>query len=155
MRLQHCHQLQEESGVVAMLLGPNTAVNIMDYVTIASVGNATDFGDLIAGNYGMCGLSNDTRGIFAGGLTNVIQYITIASTGNSIDFGDLLAVAYTLAGGASSTRGLMVGGNITGDIDQNVIQYVTIASAGNSTDFGDLAAGVSFVSGCSNAHGGL
>jgi hypothetical protein len=62
-------------------------------VTIASTGNATDFGDLLSATSVMAGTSSSTRGIFAGGnsgtQTNVIQYITIATTGNATDFGDL------------------------------------------------------------------
>ena len=68
----------------------------MEYITIASTGNSTDFGDLLGDNYWrMAGTSSSTRGLFGGGMIggadqNVIQYITIASTGNSQDFGDLL-----------------------------------------------------------------
>ena len=79
--------------------------------------------------------------------------MTIASTGNATDFGDLLdaGVVDGITGTGSETRGVFAGG--AGE--SNVIQYITIASTGNSTDFGDLSPGVSFASGCSNAHGGL
>jgi hypothetical protein len=65
----------------------------MDYITIASTGNATDFGDLVS-NMRPAGTSNKTRAIFMGGngdsgVVNVIQYIAIASTSNTTDFGDL------------------------------------------------------------------
>ena len=80
-------------------LGNNTgsAVNVIDYVTIASTGNATDFGDLLSTYEDLNGCSNGTRGMFLGGSsggsrTNVIQYITIANTGNATDFGDLISV---------------------------------------------------------------
>ncbi len=67
--------------------------NVIDYVTIASTGNAQDFGDLLANSSGMGGTSNKIRGVFTGGyapsVQNVIQFITIASTGNSQVFGDL------------------------------------------------------------------
>ena len=39
--------------------GQHPAVNIIDYVTIASAGNATDFGDLAAVNYGPAATSGD------------------------------------------------------------------------------------------------
>tara|TARA_R100001443_G_scaffold25756_2_gene38776 strand:- start:2638 stop:3885 length:1248 start_codon:yes stop_codon:yes gene_type:complete len=69
-----------------------TYYNQMDYITIASTGNATDFGDLVS-NMRPAGTSNKTRAVFMGGDTgsasNVIQYITIASTSNTTDFGDL------------------------------------------------------------------
>jgi large repetitive protein len=43
------------------------ATNVIQYVTIATNGNALDFGDLIANAWGPAGLSNSTRAIFAGG----------------------------------------------------------------------------------------
>ena len=70
--------------------------NYIDYITIASPGNATDFGDLnVAVDTGSA-TSNNTRGIFAGGNKDAgtcedIQYITIANTGNATDFGDLVS----------------------------------------------------------------
>ena len=67
----------------------------MDYVTIASTGNAQDFGDLTLQEDYCCINSSGVRGLFAGGILhpnciyNIIDYITIASTGNAQDFGDL------------------------------------------------------------------
>jgi hypothetical protein len=134
-------------------------VNVLDYVTIASTGNATDFGDIAQGVYQGTSCSNSTRGLFAGGgifggsVTNVISYITIASTGNSTDFGDLSAAKRSLGGCSSPTRGLFGGGYTTANI--NVIEYVTIATTGNTTDFGDLMFDQSSLMACSNAHGGV
>lgn len=134
-------------------------VNVLDYVTIASTGNATDFGDMAQGTYQGTSCSNSTRGLFAGGsifggsLTNVISYITIASSGNSTDFGDLSAAKRSLGGCSSPTRGLFGGGYTTANT--NVIEYVTIATTGNTTDFGDLMFDQSSLMACSNAHGGV
>ena len=78
--------------------------NVIQYVTIPSGGNATDFGDLIAAKYRHAGMSSSTLGIFGGGgiasgENNVIEFVTIASTGNSTDFGDLTAaLAFVSAG---------------------------------------------------------
>ena len=67
--------------------------NVIDYVTIASAGNATDFGDLTAQTRRCASASSSVTGLVFGGLaptrTNVIEYVTIASTGNAADFGDL------------------------------------------------------------------
>jgi hypothetical protein len=112
-------------------------VNTIDYITIASTGNATDFGDLGTVNADtVTGCSSETRGLFAGFNGNVIEYITIATTGNSVDFGDFSANRYSMGACSSPTRGLFGGGQISGV--SNVIDYVTIASTGNATDFGDL-----------------
>jgi hypothetical protein len=80
--------------------------NVIQYVTIATTGNAIDFGDLINVVYSTAGTSSPTRGVFAGGntVTNVIQYITIASTGNALDFGDL-PEGSAGAGACSSAHG--------------------------------------------------
>ena len=77
--------------------------NVIDYVTIANLGNATDFGDLNDQTEGISGSSNGTRGLFSGGDTqwngrvNWIQYITISTTGDATDFGDLVSVVSSVA----------------------------------------------------------
>jgi len=126
--------------------------NIIDYVTIATTGNASDFGDLSSVRYSVSGLSSPTRGVFGGGAvytgstvhTNIMEYITIASTGNVTDFGNLLDAADNMLSASSATRGLYLGGIETSGAPavQNVIQYITIASTGNAQDFGDLATAV-------------
>lgn len=84
------------------------ASNVIDYVTIASTGNATDFGDLTVATYGLAGTSNATRAIFGGGdAGNTIAYITIASTGNATDFGDLINTSvYNLAATSNAHGGV-------------------------------------------------
>ena len=82
--------------------------NVIDYITIANTGNATDFGDLLSNVGNTSGTNNATIGIFfggwVGGRSNVIQKVTIASTGNASDFGDLSTGRYqggALSGAAS------------------------------------------------------
>ena len=86
------------------------------------------------------GVSDQTRGIFAGGEvpsnTDVIQYITISQEGNTVDFGNLTASKNTVSGGGSSTRGIFAGGNPGSKT--NTIEFITISTTGNATDFGDL-----------------
>tara|TARA_A100001515_G_scaffold112954_1_gene94137 strand:- start:708 stop:2414 length:1707 start_codon:yes stop_codon:yes gene_type:complete len=131
-------------GVFGGSYGPSSTMgDTIDFVTIASTGNAIDFGDCLSDLTEATGISNNTRGIMAGGRTptvhNVIQYITIPSLGNAADFGDLLDTTRNSASCQSSTRGLIGGGRTPTNL--NVIQYVTIASTGNSIDFGDLTYG--------------
>lgn len=56
--------------------------NTIDYITMASAGNATDFGDLTASRSYHGSLSNKTNGVFPGGISSntTIDFITIAST---------------------------------------------------------------------------
>ena len=85
--------------------------NIIDYVTIASTGNATDFGDLTQARAELAACSSSTRGVFGGGErtggnSNVMDYVTIGTTGNATDFGDLLSETYGIAGCSNAHGGL-------------------------------------------------
>ena len=129
--------------------------NVIQFISIATTGNATDFGDLTVGRIGLAACSSSTRGVWAGGVsnsafTNIIDYVTIASAGNASDFGDILSNLNYLAGCSSSTRGLFGGGE-----GVNVIQYITIASVGNAIDFGDLIATEYYLGACSSSTRGL
>jgi hypothetical protein len=82
-------------------------INNIQYVTIASTGNAADFGDLTVSRRQVSGCSSATRGVFAGGFGgfNIIDYVTINSTGDATDFGDL-----TVARGGSAATSSAGGG---------------------------------------------
>ena len=115
-------------------------VDVIDYITIATTGNATDFGDMFEVRRAYAGLGNDTRGLWAGGyagsLTNTISYVTIATPSNATDFGNLThSSASGVVGAGNNTRGIFGGGESP---KQGIIDYVTIATEGNATDFGDL-----------------
>ena len=123
---------------------PNDEMNLIDYVTITSTGNAVDFGDLIGGNSGKnssaMACSNEIRGIVAGGYDppsakDQILYITIAATGNAVDFGgDLPAIANNGCGISNTTRGIFNAGSA----DSNALSYITIMTTGvDASDFGD------------------
>ena len=118
-------------------------VNTIDYVSIASTGNATDFGDLtVARQCSPSLMSSSTRCILGSGIevsvtyATTLDYVTIASTGNATDFGDLTVGRYGQAGCSNSTRAVTFNGDQQSGTD-NTIDYVTIASTGNATDFGD------------------
>jgi hypothetical protein len=134
--------------------------NVMDYIQIATDGNATDFGDLTH-SYGFfpAGTSSSTRGIFSGGkdggatYSNVIQYITIATTGNATDFGDLSSGSAQGHAHASTTRGVITLGNTGSSV--NTIEYITTASTGNATDFGNLSAAKDYGASCASPTRGV
>jgi hypothetical protein len=137
-----------------------SAVNTIDYISIETTGNATDFGDLTLARYNIGACSSSTRGVFGGGndssnRSNVLDYVTIATTGNAIDFGDILAPTDSVPSGCgSSTRGIFGGGFISGGYT-NVIQYITIASVGNAIDFGDLIDPTGYSGACSSTTRGV
>ncbi len=125
----------------------------IDYVTIASSGNASDFGDMSTHTNNTANLASSTRGIMAGGTVaptrvNTIQFVTINTLGNTVDFGDLNVtgnsggantLTYNAIGYSNSTRGIIHGGRDVNGNPTSKIQYITIATTGNSSEFGDVA----------------
>ena len=78
--------------------GSSAHINNIEYITIASFGNAQDFGDLTTARYDGGAAASQIRGLFAGGTdtptqSNVIDYVTISTLGDALDFGDLVAGA--------------------------------------------------------------
>ncbi|MEK9698014.1 MAG: hypothetical protein VW270_19755 [Candidatus Poseidoniales archaeon] len=116
--------------------GGNPSTNIIDYITIATLGDAKDFGDLVSARDEIGGCSSATRGIFAGGeTTNAIDYVTIQSTGNAFDFGDLTETKRLGGGLSNQTRGLFAGNIPTNNTN---VDYITIGTLGNASEFGNL-----------------
>ncbi len=68
-------------GIIAVGGRTPTYINTIEYITIATTSNATDFGDLNNTHANVATSSNQTRGICFSGrpASNVIEYITIAS----------------------------------------------------------------------------
>jgi hypothetical protein len=112
----------------------------IERLNINTLGNSSNFGDMVVGARDMACVSSYTRQLRGGGrapgISNIIESFEMQSTGNAADFGDLTAARRNPGGFSSSTRGLFAGGNTPSY--SNVIDYVTIAAAGNATDFGDL-----------------
>ena len=86
-------------------------MSTIDYITMASEGNATDFGNLQIAAYRHGSFSSQIRGLWLGGATpsvplNAINYVNIASTGDAMDFGDIGYLSGTGApGGYSDSHG--------------------------------------------------
>ena len=84
------------TGTRGIFFGGNngSTYDDIEFITISTLGNTADFGNLTQDKLacGTCG--SRTRGIAAAGQTspgysNVINFITFSSTGNASDFGDL------------------------------------------------------------------
>ena len=138
--------------------GTVTNINLIDYVTIATLGDAKDFGDLTEKSRMIASCANSTRGLRAAGVTptrvNTIDYVTMSSTGDAINFGDLTYVNNFPFACSSSTRGLFAGG-YTNPASVNNIEKVEIATTANATDFGDLTVQKSHGTAISDSHGGI
>ena len=84
----------------------------MDFVTIATIGSATDFGDMLSNRWNNAadGASSSTRGVWGGGSDgsriNTIQYIQIATQGDAVNFGDLQFASSNLAACSNGHGGL-------------------------------------------------
>jgi hypothetical protein len=102
-------------GLIAGGVSPvSSQANIIDYITISTLGNSVRFGNLTTNGARrfISGASSATRGIFAGGYgagpthttTNTIDYITILTQGDAVDFGDLTTSRAT-NGGLSNAHG--------------------------------------------------
>ena len=113
-------------------------VDVIQFVTISTLGNAQDFGNLTAAKQEGAALGGRTRGFYFGGdpALNVIEFITFASIGNASDFGDTISTTKSGMGMSDRTRGVMVHG-WSSPARTNVISYITMAQNGNSVDFGD------------------
>jgi len=123
-------------------------ISEIDYVTIASNGNAQSFGDLIELKEFMASFASQTRAVVAGGAAhpgvtvNTIEFVTISTQGNGADFGDLLESQNASAGCSNSVRGIHWGGRTTpspATFTTNM-DFITLATLGNSTNFGDHTA---------------
>jgi len=82
----------------------------MSYITIASTGNAIEFGELSATRTYVGSNSTSTRGIWTGGSNypahyDDIEYIQFSSLGNTIDFGNLHTFKGYMSGSASDSHG--------------------------------------------------
>ena len=151
-----------DGGARGLFMGgsPNTAGKTIEFITIPTAGNATDFGDMADQAKYCSSCASNTRGIVAGGESpsdsthEEIEFVTIATTGNGTDFGDLTDARGYQASLSNSVRGLNAGG-YDGSSALNTIDFVIIATTGNAQDFGDLLSINYGTSGSSDSHGGL
>ncbi len=144
-----------------VIMGTGTRTRTIEYITIATLGNSSYFGDAtFAGGYRSAS-SSSTRGIYSTGYpaptgVNNIDYLTLASQGNSIDFGDATQARYGATSLSSQTRSVTAGGYVLSpNTSVNTIDYVQIATIGNALDFGDLPKIKSFNAGCSSPTRGI
>jgi len=138
-----------------------TIIGTIEYFTIASPSNGTSFGNLtVAKTQVAQGLSNDTYGMFYGGIktgasteTNEMEYVTIATTGNATSFGTLTRSVFGgSAAAGNTTRGIIAGGPYNGGNNYTeIIQYFTWGTSGNSTSFGNVSLQIANIKACSSS----
>ena len=152
------------SSTRGITFGGNTNpanVNEIRFINISSTGGDSNFGTLDASKRQTSSVSNQTRGVVAGGTptgATDLDYITIASTGNGVDFGGSLVAGKDGAAGLSSpTRGIFAGGGTptNPNFNETSLDFITIATLGAAQSFGDLSIARHVIAGISNVTRGL
>ena len=89
--------------------GTPSLFNNVEFITIATLGNAQDFGDLTEARGSSGGASSGTRHVVAGGFSpgsvDTIDYAQIMTTGNYVSFGELVGSDRSQLGGLSNGHG--------------------------------------------------
>ena len=133
----------------------------IDFVTINSTGNASDFGDLTGKSGYMSTCQDKTKAFFIGGATGgdstknsqATDVITIASTGNAQEFGALTQTTRISASATDGRSGFtMAGANPS---NNNVIQRFDMASLGNMVDYSDINVSKADNKGACGSHDGI
>ena len=131
------------------LVGSNDQSGI-DFITISTLGNSQDFGDMSDARRGLGGSGSSVRGIFTGGdgspgnPSNRMGHVTIASLGNETDFGNLTTGRESVSALSDSVRSISIAG-YAAPANSDVMDYISIATLGDAIDFGDLSTGRSNV----------
>jgi len=120
----------------------------IDYITIASPSNATNFGDLIGSVYYLYGnnVGDGTIGILQLGGTT-FEYVTLATPSNATSIVGLATSTYGY-GGASfddATYGVFAG--------WNGMAYITISTSATASDFGNSFDSGEYINGGGTSNG--
>ena len=143
------------NGVLSITGGGDSGSksDVIDKVTIATLGNSVDVGDLSEALSGMCAMGNSLKAFFPGGdaaATNLdtIQTCTWASLTNAADHSDLVAARAYAQAASNSTHGLYFGGhNDNAGTWLAAIDRIDLTTSADATDWGDLAANNAFAAG--------
>ena len=99
-------------GVVGggTLPATDDGVSFIEFITLASEGNGTEFGNLTANSAYAGAVGSQTRAVFSGGsrndaASNIIDFIEIATGGNAQDFGDIEGTTVFYNNGLSDCHG--------------------------------------------------
>ena len=141
--------------------GDGGARKSIDFITMATTGNSSDFGELMQERFDfMGGMGNGVRAIFAGGYSqttpaatffNMIDTVNVQSGGSATKFGELSATRGRTTNTSNNTRGLNFAGGPAPNTRTNTIEYITLSTEGNAQDFGDLAAAALSVASCASS----
>ena len=142
------------------ILGPGSQIpsgtfTNLNYIDIATTGNAQEFGDLSYGNAYRGGFASSTRGVWVNGQNDqTTDYTIISSKGGGSDFGEILNEPMGGATFNSSTIGFRAGGS-DGGVHTDQIIGMRIAQVASFYDFGDLLGAGTYMNGASSPTRGV
>ena len=107
--------------------------NLIHYVTIATTGDASNFGDLTVGRaYALGGISNGTRGIIGGGMSptqlSSLDFVTIQTTSFSIEGKNdsyILKASFENVSGLKNKAPVRIAGVKIGEVSNIVLNIET------------------------------
>jgi len=121
----------------ALFQGDTSTANVqIDYVTIQTTGNASDFGDGSEGRYTSDGAGDATYALIAGGgptPTDSIDYFTFVTPGNATDFGNLSNPRNRHSAAEDGTYATFARGTGNSPDQFNDVDYVTVQTPGNAS----------------------
>ena len=151
---------EQRGGRGRGVLGPGSQIpsgtyNTINYIDIATTGNASDFGDLTYGNAYRGGFASSTRGVWVNGQNDqTTDYVTISSKGGGLSFGEITSEDMGGATFNSSTIGFRAGGS-DGGVHTDQIIGMRIAQVASFYDFGDLLGAGTYMNGASSPTRGV
>ncbi len=144
-------------GTTYTSAGANRSINDVQYKTLATDGDTTDFDDLAnAAHHARGSGSNGTKVVKGGGMRHhasgtvwsedFIESLTVATTGSVVDAGDLDIGSYNAgsSGASNGTYCFFAGGGFAGIGTGAHIEYMNISSGWGGTDAGDIGTGTSY-----------
>ena len=134
-------------GIFTEDVGSSSVINSL---TIATTGSATNHGNLLNSNSFSALTSDDTYAVAQMGVSNLdntLNYITIVTGGTAADFGNLYYGNQYCGASSDGTYGYFTGGSNS----PGKIQYITIATPGNATALGDLVQDTAYHTGTSGS----
>ena len=141
----------------------DNAWDIMDYITIATTGAGTDFGDLGTAVKKHGCMANATKAFMIGGdgrpasprYQSKRQYVTMDTASDSSDLSDLDEARWGMSEGGDENRGLWCGGRrVTAGAYITDIHYFDMETNGSASTFGDITDADAGGQGYTNAQGG-
>jgi hypothetical protein len=108
--MQGCNSVRAVVALGNLTASGTQCVNTVEYITMATLGNSADFGDVSTASEFYTAASSPTRCVWhinaaQGGNGDKLEYVQIMTTGNGIDFGDCTE-RYRTAGCSNGHGGL-------------------------------------------------